>query len=286
MAHRFLRSLQLLLVPGASFLAGMAAMALFSWIEHRDWQSASRKDIESVLADLPSFEPGIEYPSDINFDGTSTSKAALRPLVPVQGFLGIKEDPPEGLGGYGLLAFTSMVTPANRERYKAICQAFLSTLPSLDSVPDRIPLEELMVTYWPLAVELSGHPVMTVMSASIPSDCDYLLDKYNLLAAWEALQDAEGQQPAGRAQRRGPFLIGWAPAKSRYQQDAVVLVMDLSDFDSPETFVELFQRWRTRVSNRELFDDGFTLEEVRIAFRDLLDKYGSAFIQVIGIKPN
>jgi uncharacterized protein YjbI with pentapeptide repeats len=221
-------------------------------------------------------ENALSAPADDEGGDTSMAASvapASPPLKPVRDFIEPNEIPPEGVGAYGMVAFTHKATLSTRKRFTFICDAFLSTLPPRQSLPASVPPSQLMITYWPLE---RREPERIAAG-----DCGYLIDRYDLASGLEAIRDADLQRKH-LAERRGPFLIGWSPAQSRYEQDAVVLVMDLSAFDSEASFVEAFQSWRTKITdNPELWRNGFSIEQVRLALRDFLDRYGETILQAI-----
>jgi hypothetical protein len=199
--------------------------------------------------------------------------ARARALEPVRDFIVPGEIPPAGVGAYGMVAFTHKPTPTTRDRFAAICHAFLSTLPPRRPSRPAIPPDRLMITYWPLEERK--------LAAIARGDCDHLTTRYDLRSGLAAIRDAD-QERRHLAERRGPFLIGWSPAESRYERDAVVLVMDLSDLDSEASFREAFQAWRTRITeDPSLWRDGFSVDQIRLALRDFLDRYGASILKAI-----
>jgi hypothetical protein len=194
-------------------------------------------------------------------------------LKPVRDFIEPDEIPPEGVGAYGMVAFSHKPTSTTRERFTFVCEAFLSTLPQRQSLPTSVPISQQMITYWPIE-ERKPERIAA-------GDCDYMIDKYHLFSGLESIQDV-GRQGRRLAERRGPFLIGWSPAESRYEKDKVVLIMDLSNFESATSFREAFQSWRTKITeNPSLWHNGFSIERIRIAMRDFLDRYGDAILKAM-----
>jgi hypothetical protein len=140
-------------------------------------------------------------------------------------------------------------------------------------MPAAIPIERLMITYWPIE---KRDPERISQR-----DCDYLTNRYDLFSGLQAIRDADRNQ-RHLAARRGPFLIGWSPARSRYERDAVVLVMDLSNLESEASFREAFQSWRFKITdNPELWRNGFSVEQIRLELRDFLDRFGEAILKAI-----
>lgn len=207
--------------------------------------------------------------------GPRAPTSTIRPigparLMPVRNFIKADEVIPRGVGAYGMVAFPFLPTADTRARLLSVCRAFLSSLPTQSSVPASIPPSELMVTFWPLMrLDLNL------------ADCNILIDNYALFSGLAAIRDAEAQG-ARFLGRRGPFLIGWSPAESRLRRDSVVLVIDLSPYESESSFLEVFQTWRQQIVERpELWRHGFSIDMVRLSLRDLLDRYGTSILQAV-----
>jgi hypothetical protein len=181
--------------------------------------------------------------------------------------------PPRDVAGYGIVAFTTRPVSQDIERYKYVCEAYKATLISQKELPSNVPPAEQMITFWPILNKNTPEAVRT--------DCQHLVNNYALRLGFDAIQDAD-RQHEGFASRRGPFLIAWAPSESRYQPDALVLVMDLSSFESQRSFVEVFQDWRQQiVDNPHLWRRGFDVTSVRRIIRDTFDRYGDGLMRLI-----
>ena len=202
----------------------------------------------------------------------ATASGALRQyrtLRPVRAFLPARAIPPAEVGAYGIVAFGSLPTPASRDRLKKVCLAYLAALPSQDSIPTNIPLRDQMITFFPVR----GNP-------PVNPDCDWLIDNYDLFGGTSAIQDAQTQGESMRG--RGPFLIGWSPSSTRGIKSAVVLVLDLSPFESQVSFDAQFEFWREKiVDNPSVWRSGFSVERVRLAAHDFADRYGSDIMKSI-----
>ena len=144
---------------------------------------------------------------------------------------------------------------------------------SQDELPANTPLSEQMITYWPILNK--GAP------EAQQANCTYLVTNYALRLGLDAINDADKLRE-GLASRRGPFLIAWAPSESRFKPDAVVLLMDLSSFESQRSFLEVFQDWRQKiVDNPQLWRRGFDVEALRRTIRDTFDRYGEGLLRLI-----
>jgi hypothetical protein len=208
---------------------------------------------------------------------TTAAPHRVPELRAVRALIAPEEMPPREVAGYGLVAFTTRPQPHDVERYKLICEAYKATLTSQEELPRDTPLSEQMITYWP------------ILDKNTPearrADCPHLVANYALRLGLDAIQDAD-KKKEGFANRRGPFLIAWAPSDSRSKPDALVLVFDLSPLDGERSLTEVFQNWRQHITDKpELWRrGGFQVDEVRRIIHDTFDKYGDGLMQLIGGK--
>jgi hypothetical protein len=154
-----------------------------------------------------------------------------------------------------------------------LCNSFLASLPAQQSLPENVPLAAQMITIWPI-----DNP--NVLQGK--EECEVMLEHYDLYGGQSAITDAvrQGQQLTGP----GPFLIGWAPSNSRYIPDAVVLVIDMSDYETQDRFDEALRFWQEKVvQDPQLWKSGFSIEGIRLAARDFVDHYGSDILKALNI---
>jgi hypothetical protein len=210
-------------------------------------------------------------PTPVRVAAPTPVAASVRGLRPVRAFLPAGAIPPPGVGAYGIVAFTALPTAASRDRLNKVCLSYLATLPSQNSLPGSISISDQMITFWP-----------TPASPPADSSCDWLIDNYDLFGGVSAIQDASDQGHPIRG--RGPFLIGWSPSTDRGVKDAVVLVVDLSPFESQDSFDQQFEFWRQEiVENPSVWRSGFSLERLRLAIRDFADSHGSDIMSAIKV---
>jgi hypothetical protein len=195
-------------------------------------------------------------------------------LQTVRALIEPSELPPRGVAAYGIVAFSSLALSTDIERYKFVCEAFKATLIPQESLPSGTPLSVQMITFWPIKNKRTA--------GAIRADCSHLIENYDLETGLDAIRDAD-KQAEKLAERRGPFLVAWSPAESRYKSDSLVLVMDLSRLDGQQNFVEIFQTWRQKiVDNPDLWKGGFVdIESFRRTVRDTLDRYGDGILKLI-----
>jgi len=193
-----------------------------------------------------------------------------RQLVPVRAYLSSSEIPPPSIGAYGIVAFRAKPTSASRARLLMACAAFVASIPPQKSVPGSVSVSDEMLTIWPLD------------DPSAPKaeqdDCDFAIDHYDLFAADSAVADAQKQ--GAKLGEDGPFLIGWSPSNSRGAPDKLVLVVDMSHYDSQDSFNHAFLFWKQRiVEDPSLWRNGFSVDDIRFAVRDFADHYGDAILK-------
>lgn len=197
-------------------------------------------------------------------------------LVPARIYLRAADIPPPSIGAYGVVAFRSKPTPANRERLLRACIAYRASLPPQRTLPGSIPPSNQMLTIWPL-----DEPDA---SEALKDDCDFAVDHYDLVGGILAIQDASRHQGAN-LEGMGPFLIGWSPSNARGVPDKVILIFDLSHLESQASFDEAFTIWQKRiVENPTLWVSGFSVTKIRLALRDFVDHYGTDVVKFWGGK--
>lgn len=222
----------------------------------------------------PSGQQGTApYPSAAHPAAPPAPQPARR-LHPARVFMPAKDIPPAGVGAYGVVALRNRPTPATADRLTMACKSFLATLPPQAELPDTVSLADQMLTIWPLTT--------TGNSGVKAEDCPSLLAHYDLDGGLSAIADAETQDR--HLDGRGPFLIGWSPSNMRGVPDAIVLIVDMSDFESQQSFDEAFLFWQRKiVEDPQLWRTGFSLERMRLAVRDFVDHYGKSIEAAIKI---
>lgn len=206
--------------------------------------------------------------------GASTGTVASR-LIPVRALIEPGDMPPRAVAAYGIVAFTGKPLPSEVARAKFVCEAMKSTLVPQPELEPNTPLSAQMITYWPIYVkdELDA----------IAWNCDHLVDKYHLKTGLDAITDADVKKER-LATRRGPFLIAWSPSKSRGEKDALILVIDMSAYESQQSFVELFKDWRQKIiDDPKLWRNGWDAQAIILMFRDTLDKYGDTVLRFVKV---
>jgi hypothetical protein len=173
-----------------------------------------------------------------------------------------------------VVAFTQLPTSSSRDRLLKVCEAYVHSLPRQQSLPRSVPTRDQMLTIWPIDNPSSA--------AAQADDCRYLVDHYDLFGGQAAIRDAERQ--GLQFEGRGPFLIAWSPSQSRGKPDKVVLVYDLSGYESQASFDTVFLFWqRAIISNPSLWRSGLK-EDKLLVFRDFVDRESESFLAALHIK--
>jgi hypothetical protein len=203
--------------------------------------------------------------------GHSIDKAASneRQLIPVREFLRSRDIPPPAFGAYGVMTFRAKPTSVTRDRLKMACAAFIAYLARQIDVPKSVPLNDQMLTIWPVDSPEADE--------AREDNCDFLLDHYELYAADSAISDATKQ--GAQFGSDGPFLIGWSPSNTRGIPDKLVLVIDMSSYNSQDSFNQALRFWKEKiVEDPKLWRSGFSVESFRLSVRDFVDHYGEAIL--------
>lgn len=191
-------------------------------------------------------------------------------------FAGPSQFPPIDFKAYGILAFPSRATSSTRARHMYICEAYQAGLSHTSLL--GVPQSEQMVTVWPisdnvLANELNSEP--------LEQSCGEAVDGYGLVAAQTALKQA---RTAGYAlKEEGPYLLAWSPARDKGKPGVPVLMADLSNVTTPKGARDVFNKWADDIEqNPKLWDNGWSLESLRLTIRLWADRYGSNILDIKG----
>jgi hypothetical protein len=177
-------------------------------------------------------------------------------------------DLPPDFAAYGIVAFAEKAMSSTSARHRAVCEAFLASLPpsSLASVP----AQQQMVTVWPV----DSMTVPEQLKRANP-DCDVAISHYDLSTALTALKEARTQQHS-EFPGQGPYLLGWAPSSTKGRKDALVLVVDLSNARTSAELLERFKFWREQIEQKpELWRRGWDKPGVLALIRNWADRWGT-----------
>ncbi len=210
-----------------------------------------------------------------------TGAAAPGAIEATRLFAGRDSFPPEAFAAYGILAFDTLATGADRDRYVAICEAFFGALVNATDA-DAPPPEAQMVTVWPVDDrDDPGLPDALNTARAGADSCDRAVDFYDVQVAQTAIDDARraGVSTSGR----GPFLLAWAPAARKGAADAVVLAADMGGVTTAQEAKDVLRIWRDDIErDPSLWTGGFTVEKLRVKLRQIANRYGEALLRFMG----
>jgi len=187
-------------------------------------------------------------------------------------FAGPNQYPPESYAAYGILAFKSRASNQTYNRHKAICDAYVSSIPHATELSTSI--SNQMVTVWPIDTDYDSDVINKIERDKV---CAMGISKYGLKLSHEAINAAK---LAGvQLDNAGPFLLAWSPAKEMGKPDAVVLYLDLSHVITYEQAEPVMQMWTREIEGDydKCCKDGWDLELIKQTLREFHDFYGTKF---------
>jgi hypothetical protein len=232
----------------------------------RTLQRSLTQDTLNTIGPLRSASPPAS-PSTPPSAPQSSANSNNPPVLPTRAFLPPHDLPPN-FAAYGIVAFAEKAMSSTSARHRAVCEAFLASLPpsSLASVPTQ----QQMVTVWPV----DSMTVPEQLKRANP-DCDVAISHYDLPTALTALKEARTQQHS-EFLGQGPYLLGWAPSSTKGQKDALVLIVDLSNARTSAELLERFKFWREQIEQKpELWRRGWDKPGVLALIRNWADRWGT-----------
>ena len=232
----------------------------------RSLQRSLTQGTLNTIGPLRSVSPSAS-PSTPPSAPQSSANSNNPPVLPTRAFLPPHDLPPN-FAAYGIVAFAEKAMSSTSARHRAVCEAFLASLPpsSLASVPTQ----QQMVTVWPV----DSMTVPEQLKRANP-DCDVAISHYDLPTALTALKEARTQQHS-QFLGQGPYLLGWAPSSTKGQKDALVLVVDLSNARTSAELLERFKFWREQIEQKpELWRRGWDKPGVLALIRNWADRWGT-----------
>ncbi len=199
-------------------------------------------------------------------------------------FAGPGQFPPNNFAAYGIVAFRAQATSQSRARYEAICEGYLAAIAgSADLEERRVPLNQQMVTVWPLGdAKLADQ--LNVPGGSSSKGCTDIISGIDIITSGTALEAAARANQGATLAGVGPFLIAWSPSTTFGTERAIVLLADLSRVTTVEEAQNQFLEWKRRIEqDPQLWSNGWNLERLRTAIRQWADKFGPGVLSVFGI---
>jgi hypothetical protein len=181
-----------------------------------------------------------------------------------RGFLDTSKDVPRGYGAYGYLVFTSDPRSTAKERYAAVCSAFVGHLVASHAKSARERASE-MITFW---------PVQRGFVAENP-DCKEVIDYYD---TWYAARIAAS---VGKQGARGPLLVAWPKPYGEARSEA--LVLDMSSF-SNDDLSRAIQIWKDRIAmDPALWQSGWKTVQIKEELRNGIENVLPNIVTVVAV---
>src|SRR5262249_25260322 len=140
----------------------------------------------AIDTDVPAVEASEEGAQPASVEPTKPTK----PVLPSRSFMGPHDIPPVNFAAYGIVAFPQNATSETAPRHRAVCEAFLASLPEASKID--VPEKDQMVTIWPLD-DPSIAPDLA-REASYEAACQTAVSHYDLPTALKALHEARTQE--------------------------------------------------------------------------------------------
>jgi hypothetical protein len=247
------------------------------WYKHyRKYQYSPGKHMEKAptvhkyMRKAPTATEGNKLNGEIIVGGKTTESKILASRL----FVGRHDYPPEEYGAYGIVAFPTLSTPETKDRYQLVCQAYLASLPPSSDL--KVSVSKQMVTVWPV----DDPKPLFELSDDKSKECEYAVAHYDLTTALWALAEAR-DAGAGTLDGDGPYLLAWSPSGEKGEEDALVLVLDMSSATLSQYFKEQFVDWRTRIEqDPSLWYNGFSLDGLRVTIKYWVDRWGTGFLSI------
>ena len=224
----------------------------------------------AIDTDVPAVEASEEGAQPASVEPTKPTK----PVLPSRSFMGPHDIPPVNFAAYGIVAFPQNATSETAPRHRAVCEAFLASLPEASKID--VPEKEQMVTIWPLddprlAAALAGQAYETA--------CQTAVSHYDLPTALKALHEARTQEKISLS-GAGPYLLAWAPSSEKGKASAIVLIADLSAATKTDQFLAFFRDWREDIVKRpELWRKGWS-PNILTLIQHWADKWGTMILSI------
>jgi hypothetical protein len=205
-----------------------------------------------------------------------STNASVNPdaVLPTRMAAGPGQYPPSQFKAYGIVAFKTGPTAADKDRYDMICDAYVSSLPFYKDV--KAPPERQMVTVWPVEKPQWADKINAEARQKVCADA---VAHYGVALAQDAIREAR-QNGAG-LDGQGPFLLAWSPGVAKGRKDALVLVADLSDVIVNEQAKQVFALWALDIQNDPgLWDPTWNVEKILLRARLWADKVGTTILNI------
>lgn len=184
-------------------------------------------------------------------------------------FAGPKQYPPAEYAAYAIFAFPALPSDSDMERYLMFCEAYISVVPHASEVD--VPKSQQLVTVWPIKSDNIADHVNRIDRSST---CTFAVLHYGYRSSKEAIDDAE-VSGLNMSDRKGPFLIAWAPPSDRGVPNNPVLYMDLSTVVSLAEAKRRMAMWVSQIEEEpELWKNGWAVAKIKILITNWANDLG------------
>ncbi|WP_322890531.1 MULTISPECIES: hypothetical protein [unclassified Yoonia] len=154
-------------------------------------------------------------------------------------FAGPSQFNPANFDVYGVVAFPSAPTSANRSRFVMICEAFMQGISPVSETDSA--RANLALTVWPVQKEITDQQI----GFRLTEACTNATDLYDAKTSRDVIDAANrsGQNVDGR----GPFLIAWSPGAQFTNEARYIAFIDMSRVNRPSEAIERIREWRRLV---------------------------------------
>lgn len=186
--------------------------------------------------------------------------------------------PDDRIAAYGMVAFPLETTRQHPERLAQFCAAYVES-EKHEPVPGLPASAPRMATVWPVSASVATDALSRLNDVQ---KCETAVLNYGAAMADQAIYDAEltGIEINGR----GPFLLAWSPASAKGSANALVLIANLSNIDTPEAALAAMRRWQTDVEfNPPLWAEaGWNLPLLREIMDEWAAVHGPQSLMLLG----
>jgi hypothetical protein len=217
---------------------------------------------------------GVVGPGGLRFQlpGPSESSTTQASIQPTRMAAGPGQYPPKRFRAYGIVAFKSRLTSANKDRYNLICEAYVSAISYYGDV--KAPLSDQMVTVWPVESVAWADKINAERREKVCADA---VPHYDLTTALDAIDSA--RKNGASLDGLGPFLLAWSPGAAKGEPDSLVLVADMSDVINDEQSHQLLDMWVQDIQHdSSLWYPTWDPKKLNFKIRLWFDKWGTRLL--------
>ena len=248
-----------------------------------DAVTATAVEVQTASVEVRDVEPRSETTL------ASSAEAVVFPRA-TRTFSGPEDFPPAEVAGYGIIAFPERpnATEASSARFMLFCNAWAAGFETSQNLVARnVPRQEQMITVMPLDTGAAALAAREATLNTTPKPCEIALENYGLIEALTALARARlaaaRTDNVERMDKRGPYLLAWSPGARFTDQDALVLVADLTNSTTEEQIAADMRDWRDEIQKKpELWRTGWSADGLRVTLQRWFDRHAEQALKLLG----